>query len=97
MINAPFGDLGRNSLLVSTAALASNTAGDATYATLEAKIANWHTERDSLASQMKSMLEGAAFSGQTINESQALQLISEGQALLNEVSACEANIPACAQ
>jgi hypothetical protein len=97
MINAPFGDLGRNSLLVSTAALASNTAGDASYTSLEARIANWHTERDSLANQMKSMLEGAAFSGQTINESQALQLISQGQALLNEVSACEANIPACAQ
>jgi len=37
MINAPFGDLGRNSLTVSTAALASNTAYDATYTKLEAK------------------------------------------------------------
>jgi hypothetical protein len=31
MINAPFGDLGRNSLIVSTAALSSNTANDAMY------------------------------------------------------------------
>ena len=97
MINAPFGDLGRNSLVVSTAALASNTTGDATYNNLEAKIASWHTRRDSLANQMKSMLEGAAFSGQTINERPALQVISQGQALLNEVSACVANIPVCAQ
>jgi hypothetical protein len=96
MINAPFGDLGRNSLVVSTAALASNTTGDATYNNLEAKIASWHTRRDSLANQMKSMLEGAAFSGQTISESPALQLISQGQALVNEVSACAANIPVCA-
>jgi hypothetical protein len=42
------------------------------------------------------MLEGAAFSGQTINEGQALQLISQGQTLLTEVSACVSNIPACA-
>jgi hypothetical protein len=97
MINAPFGDLGRNSLVVSTAGLASNTTGDATYNNLEAKIASWHTRRDSLANQMKSMLEGAAFSGQTINEGQALQVISQGQALLNEVSGCAANIPVCAQ
>jgi hypothetical protein len=87
MINAPFGDLGRNSLIVSTAALASNTATDAMYTTLEAKIASWRAQRDSLASQMKALLEGAAFRAETINEGQALQLISQGQALLGEVSA----------
>jgi hypothetical protein len=97
MINAPFGDVARNSLLVSTAALASNTTGDATYTALEAKIAKWRTERDSLANQMKSMLEGAAFGGQAIHEGQALQLIWQGQVLRFEVSACAANIPACAQ
>src|SRR5262249_16631839 len=97
MINAPFGDLGRNSLIVSTAALTSNTANDAMYTALEAKIANWHMQRDSLASQMKAMLEGAAFSGETISNGQALQLISQGQALLNDVAACAGNIPACAQ
>jgi len=97
MINAPFGDLGRNSLIVSTAALTSNTANDAMYTALEAKIAKWHMQRDSLASQMKAMLEAAAFSGETISNGQALQLISQGQALLNEVVACAGNIPACAQ
>jgi len=62
MINAPFGDLGRNSLTVSTAALASNTVNDGMYTTLEAKIASWRGQRDSVASQMKDLLEGAAFS-----------------------------------
>ena len=82
---------------MSTAALTSNTADDVMYTALEAKIANWHVQRDSLASQMKAMLEGAAFSGETISNGQALQLISQGQALLNEIVACAGNIPACAQ
>jgi hypothetical protein len=55
-INAPVGDLGQNSLKVSTAALASNTANDAMYTKLEGKIASWHTQRDSIANRMKSML-----------------------------------------
>jgi hypothetical protein len=97
MINAPFGDLGQDSLTVSTAALASNTSSDVVYTKLEAKIASWHAQRDALAGQMKAMLEGAAFSGQTINEGQAMQLISQGEALLDQVSECGEHIPSCAQ
>jgi hypothetical protein len=97
MINAPLGDLGRDSLKVSTAALASNTTSDAMYTKLEAKIANWHTQRDAIASQMKALLEGAAFSGDTINEGEAMELISQGEALLDQVSECAEHIPACAQ
>jgi hypothetical protein len=67
------------------------------YNALEGKIANWRVQRDSLANQMKAMLEGAAFSGETIDNIQAKQLISQGQALLNEVRACAGNIPACVQ
>jgi len=46
---------------------------------------------------MKAMLEEAAFSGEKINELQALELISQGEALVTEVSACAGNIPVCAQ
>jgi hypothetical protein len=85
-INAPFGQVGKDSLKVSTAALASNSPNDATYTNLENKIASWRTRRDVLAAQMQSMLNAAA-SGQSIDGNLAQQLISEGQSLINEVSA----------
>ncbi len=37
------------------------------------------------------MLEGAEFTGQALDEEQAKQIISEGQALLNLASACPSN------
>jgi hypothetical protein len=46
---------------------------------------------------MKAMLAGAAFGGQNIDELHALELISQGEALLVEASTCAGNIPACAQ
>jgi hypothetical protein len=85
-INAPFGQVGKDSLKVSTVALASNSPNDATYTNLENKIASWRTRRDVLAAEMKSMLDAAA-SGQSIDDNLAQQLISEGQSLINEVSA----------
>jgi hypothetical protein len=94
-INAPFGQLGRDSVAVSTAALESNSANDAIYNSLEGKIADWTTRRNSIASQMKGMLEGAVFGEAFVNEQQAQQLIQQGHDLLSEVSACAANIPAC--
>jgi hypothetical protein len=97
-INAPFGQLGLNSLVVSTAALASGTAAnDAIYTTLENKITNWRTQRDSIASQMKALLEGAAFNSESIDEVQAKQLIQSAEALLGQVAACAGNVTACEQ
>jgi hypothetical protein len=95
MINAPFGDLGLDSLVVSTAALTSNTPNDATYTALEAKIADWRARRDWLASKMKKILEGAAFDGQPISEERARELTELGQALLDEVSHCAHDISGC--
>ena len=80
---------------VSTAALASNAPNDAAYTTLENKIANWHSLRDTLAGQMKAMLEGAAFSGQSIDEGHASQLIQKAEALLDQVSECAEDIAKC--
>jgi hypothetical protein len=96
-INAPFGQLSSDSLTVSTAALASNTSGDAEYAALEGKIADWTSRRDGLAGSMKAMLEAAAFQEQAIDEQQAKQLIGQATALLSEVSNCAADVATCAQ
>jgi hypothetical protein len=94
-INAPFGQLGLTSLKVSTAALASNTPLDATYTTLENKLAAWGARRDALASQMRAILD-AAVNRSPINEGQAEDLIEQGQTLLNQVNACGADVVRCA-
>jgi hypothetical protein len=82
-INAPFGQLGLDTLTISTHALESD---DPTYTQLESEIQAWTDQRDSLAGQMKTMLEGAEFNGQEIDEGQAKLLISQAEALLREVA-----------
>jgi hypothetical protein len=94
-INAPFGDLGLTSLKVSTFALASISSGDATYTKLENKIAAWRTQRNSLAGQMRAILD-AALNNKTISDEQAEELIEQGEALLNQVKACAADVTECA-
>jgi hypothetical protein len=96
-INAPFGALGRESLAVSTAALESNSGGDAVYTNLENQIARWHALRDTIAGKIKAMLESAAFNNQPINGQQAQQLIDQGQALLDDIDNCAQDIPSCQQ
>ncbi|HET7375355.1 MAG TPA: hypothetical protein VFK30_01530, partial [Anaerolineae bacterium] len=85
-INAPVGQLGLASLDISTRALASNDANDATYTNLEDQLSSINTQRDALAAQMIGMLEGAEFNNQQIDKAQALQLINQGQALLAQVN-----------
>lgn len=82
-LNAPFGQLGMDSLKVSTFALSSSDPS--IYLSLEQLIQQWTTERDAIAGPMKAALEGAAFDGQKINGAEADQLIAEGEALLAEV------------
>jgi len=97
-INAPFGQLGMDSLAVSTAAIASGDAhDDTTYTTLINKIIGWTATRNSIAGQMRAILFGAAFNGQKFDENLGKQLIAQGQALLSEAHTCAANIPQCAR
>jgi hypothetical protein len=86
-IDACVGQFGLTTLAVSTRALASSSSGDSTYTTLENDLTSLTSQRDALAAQMISLLEGATFGGQSINEQQAKQLIAQGQALLNQVNA----------
>jgi hypothetical protein len=94
-INAPFGNLGLTSLKVSSFALASTSPGDATYTRLENKIAAWRTQRDSLAGQMRAILD-AALNNKAIDDPQAEELIEQGEALLDQVNACAAAVAQCA-
>lgn len=94
-INAPFAQLAQRTLTVSTFAILSSSANDTTYTNLENKIASWTVQRNALTAQIQSMLEGAEFNGQPINEQQARQIIGKAQALLNQASACASNPGSC--
>jgi hypothetical protein len=96
-INAPFGDLAEQTLKISTAALVSNAPSDAVYTSLENKLEAFRDRRDALASKMRGVLEGAAFSNQGISDDQAEELIEEANALLGQVRACAADVAACAK
>ncbi len=86
-INAPTGQFGLSTLAISTHALASNTPGDATYASLEAQLTSMGTQRNTIASQMNAILQSAALgNGHHIDDGQVTSLISQGQSLLNQAS-----------
>lgn len=90
-INACVGELGLDTLKISTKALASQSAGDKTYNQLETELGQITGQRDDIAKQMITMLENAEFNNQSINVSQAQQLIAQGNSLLQEVKALAGN------
>ena len=89
-INAPVGQFGLDTLKISTAALASKSAGDTTYNSLENELAAFGQQRDAIAGQMSAALIGAEFNSAAINEQQAKALIARANDLLAEVHAAAA-------
>jgi hypothetical protein len=82
-INAPFGQFAADTLAASTAALASNAPGDATYTATESEIEKLTAERDALASQIRLALHGATFEDAKIGKKQAKEWISQANSLLD--------------
>lgn len=73
-INAPVGPFGIASLQASTAGIESgNATGDSEYAYVEGQLSSLTSQRDALAAQMISLLEGAAFHNQPIDDAKATQ------------------------
>jgi hypothetical protein len=66
------------------------------YTNLENQSASWTAQRDDLTAQIKSMIEGAEFNGKANDEQEAKEVISRGQALLDQASACASNPGKCA-
>jgi hypothetical protein len=86
-IDAPVGQLGLDSLLVSTRAIASGSSSDdSTYVQLEGQLTRITTQRNSLADQMEKLLEDAAFANQPIDVNQANSLIAQADDLLQRVA-----------
>ena len=81
-INAQLGQLGVATLKASMVAVTGNDANDATYTSCTAKINQWTQTRDALASQMKTMLNAAAFDGSSVDASAAAPLIAQANSLI---------------
>ncbi len=86
-IDAAVGQFGLATLQASTRAIESNSAGDSTYSNIENQLISLTNERNALAAQMITALEGAEFGGQSISEQQAQSLVAQGQALIAEANA----------
>jgi hypothetical protein len=85
-ITAPFGEFGQRTLAISTAAIRSGSSeDDSTYTDLEGRLDAWTHRRDTLAERMRSLLNATAFYGQAINQQEATSLVSQANALLEEV------------
>ena len=83
-LNAPFGQFGMDTLVMSTKAVKSGTASDdSNYTALSGSISSFTDRRDTLAAQMKSVLDAAAFRDQSIEEREAASLILEAETLLD--------------
>jgi hypothetical protein len=89
-IDAPVGQFGLDTLKISTSALQSSSAGDATYADLEGELASFGQQRDPLAAEIQAALTGAEFGGNAIDEQPAKDLIAQADALLSQVHAAAA-------
>ena len=82
-INAPFGPLSYDVLAASTRALASGSStDDATYTAITDRITALTDQRNTLAGQMRDVLNNAAFGGPSASASQIDDLISQGDNLL---------------
>ena len=81
-LNAPLGSIGRNSLVFANRSILSD---DTAYAKFLSRISAITSERDALAGQIVSLLNGAAFANQPIDDKQEDRLVRRGQALIDKV------------
>jgi hypothetical protein len=81
-LNAPLGSVGRHSLVIATRAI---EGGDAGYASYLGTLGSITTQRDALATEMKSVLNAAAFSHARISEDRAEHLIRRARAVIDRV------------
>jgi hypothetical protein len=90
-LNAPVGVFGLNTLEASTWALKSNSIGDHAFTSIEGQLASMGTQRDSVASQMIAMLEGAEFNNQPLNSTQAQSLLQQAYSVIGQSSVLASN------
>jgi hypothetical protein len=84
-LNAPFGSFGMDTLTASTKAIQTGSASnDSAYTAFDTRLSQLRGQRDALAAQISSVLNGAAFNGQTLDEHQAQNLVGQAQSLIRQ-------------
>jgi hypothetical protein len=83
-LNAPFGSFAMDTLKASTKALESTD--DSVYASIEGQIASLTSQRDTLAAQIRSAVNAAAFDGQAISNAQAGSYVSQAKSLIDQAA-----------
>jgi hypothetical protein len=84
-LNAPFGEFSTDVLVASTEALKSGSATDDTgYASIEDQIESLTSARDSLAGQIRTTLDDAAFGGKALDNQQAKAFITQAEDLISQ-------------
>lgn len=85
-LDAPFGEFGRDSLMVSTRAVATSSRDDATYRAWDAQLAACQAVRTPLVAQIDALLNNAAFrTGFTINPIIAQSLTQQADDLVTDM------------
>jgi hypothetical protein len=90
-IKAAVGAFGLQSLSVATAAVASNTSGDAQFSQDEKQLAALTSKRNRVAHQMSEVLNGIAFHHRSVDEDDASDVTARGEQLLGEMDDLAAN------
>jgi hypothetical protein len=86
-LDAPFGEFGRDSLQVSTKAVASTSSSDSTYQAWDAQLAACEALRTPLVAQINTVLNNAAFHPSfTIDPSTAQSLTDQANRLITDAS-----------
>ncbi len=82
-LNATLGSFGQETLRVSKKALASGDAtNDSEYEHLENQLSALTTQRDSIADQIRTALDGAEFKGQCLNPWETIQFVLQAEEVL---------------
>ncbi len=86
-LNATLGNYGQQTLRISTKALASgSTSDDSEYQSLENQLSALTTQRDAIAGQIRTALDGAEFKGQPLDLWQTIQLVVQAEEVLLKVT-----------
>jgi hypothetical protein len=88
-LNASFGQFAMSTLTASNRAIGSTD--DGVYTSIEGSIQSLTTQRNALASQIRSELNAAAFGGQALDEQQAKDQIDQAQSLIAQAQTLAAS------
>ena len=83
-VMASFGQFSHDTLVASTRALSSNSAGDTTYTSIENRITSLTDQRNTLAAEIRGVLFNAEFKNQAASEHEMKGLIAQANSLLEQ-------------